>query len=135
MADDFKPPKGRMKKAPEIKKKDEAGVLNWINERIWKKVKRGMGRFPLTTDLLAAYYCVTDTTTATPAKPRLALLASVVYFISPVDAIPDFLFVFGYSDDAAVVTAALATLGAYMQDIHYKQANDKLEELGLKPKD
>ena len=74
MADDFKPPKGRMKKAPEIKKKDEAGVLNWINERIWKKVKRGMGRFPLTTDLLAAYYCVTDTTTAAPAKPRLALL-------------------------------------------------------------
>ncbi|MDG1007447.1 MAG: DUF1232 domain-containing protein [Alphaproteobacteria bacterium] len=53
----------------------------------------------------------------------------------PTDAVPDFLFVFGYSDDAAVFTAALTTLGAYMQDSHYEEANKKLEELGLKPKD
>jgi uncharacterized membrane protein YkvA (DUF1232 family) len=53
----------------------------------------------------------------------------------PTDAVPDFLFVLGYSDHAAVFTAALTTLGAYMQDSHYEEANKKLEELGLKPKD
>ena len=129
----FKLKKGRMKKAPALQKEDESNVLDWINERIWKKVKRGMGRFPFSADLLAAYYCVTDTKTSAPARSRLALLASVVYFIVPTDAVPDFFFIFGYSDDAAIFTAALATLGTHMQDSHYEQANEKLAELGLKP--
>jgi uncharacterized membrane protein YkvA (DUF1232 family) len=121
-----------MKQAPKLTEEDEASALTWVNEKIWKKIKWAMGRFPLTTDLVAAFYCVTDTTTSAPARPRLALLASAIYFISPIDAIPDFLFIFGYSDDAAVLTAALATLGAYIQDSHYEQANKKLEELGLR---
>ncbi len=131
----FTKPKGRMKKAPKLEKEHEKEALAWINEKIWKKAKRAVGHVPFTTDLVAAYFCTIDTRASAPARPRLALLAAIIYFIFPADAVPDFLPLFGYTDDAAIFTAAIGTFGAYVQDSHYEKANEKLAELGIKSKD
>lgn len=40
-----------------------------------------------------------------PTASFLAISFSILYFISPVDAIPDFILILGYTDDAAVVMA------------------------------
>ncbi len=135
MAKNFKLQKGRMKKAPKLKAEDEASVVDWINEKIWQKAKRAVGHVPFTTDLVAAYFCAIDTNSSAPARPRLALLAAIIYFIFPADAVPDFLPLFGYTDDAAIFTVAIGTFGAYVQDSHYEKANEKLNDLGIKSKD
>lgn len=45
------------------------------------------------------------------ATPQLAaLLGSLGYVVSPIDAIPDVLIGIGFTDDAAVVTATIAFL-------------------------
>ena len=132
MAEKFELPKGRMKVPPEIDEGDQAGALQWIDDRIWKKVKKAIGHIPFTADLFAAFYCIGDTSGAVPAKARLAFAGAAIYFIVPTDAVPDFLPFIGYSDDAVGLTAAIAALGAYMQDSHYAMAKQKMQDLGLK---
>lgn len=45
-----------------------------------------------------------------PWKSVVVLVAGLLYFLAPVDAIPDFIPVLGFVDDAAVLTYVLRTL-------------------------
>lgn len=99
------------------------------NERIvragfWRKARRLMGRLPFAEDLVAAYYCAVDL--ATPLAARAIMLAAVAYFVLPFDAVPDVLAVFGFSDDAAVLAAAIATAGTHIAPMHREAARDVL---------
>ena len=132
MLDKFIPPKRRIKTPPKIEEAEEVGALDWIEKNIWKKAKKAVGHIPFTTDLFAACYCIADTSGAVPAKARLAFAGAAIYFIVPTDAVPDFLPFIGYGDDAVGLTAAIAALGAYMQDSHYARAREKMNELGLR---
>lgn len=53
---------------------------------------------------------------STPAAVKAPLIAALVYVGLPVDAVPDMLPLVGFSDDAAVVAAALAAAHAYITD-------------------
>lgn len=46
-----------------------------------------------------------------PWKGIVGVIAAVLYFLSPIDAIPDFIPVIGYLDDAAVVAYVMRMLG------------------------
>ncbi|TLU88590.1 MAG: DUF1232 domain-containing protein [Chlorobium sp.] len=46
-----------------------------------------------------------------PWQTIVLATAALVYFVSPVDAISDFLPVIGFTDDAAVLLAVLASIG------------------------
>lgn len=39
----------------------------------------------------------------TPLSAKILLLVAIVYFLSPIDLIPDFIPVFGYLDDLIIV--------------------------------
>jgi len=39
------------------------------------------------------------------------VISALIYFISPIDAIPDFAPFFGYLDDLGVITAVIAFMG------------------------
>jgi uncharacterized membrane protein YkvA (DUF1232 family) len=45
------------------------------------------------------------------AVDAAVIIGALVYFVSPIDAIPDLTPVVGYIDDAAVIAAAVARLG------------------------
>lgn len=45
-----------------------------------------------------------------PPKTILLVVAALLYFLSPVDTIPDFLGAMGFTDDAAVVLFVLGTI-------------------------
>jgi len=45
-----------------------------------------------------------------PPKTLLLVIAALLYFLSPVDTIPDFLGAIGFTDDAAVILFVLNTL-------------------------
>ena len=50
----------------------------------------------------------------TPAWAKGVIIAALGYFISPIDAIPDFIPVVGYADDLGVLVAAVATVAAHI---------------------
>jgi uncharacterized membrane protein YkvA (DUF1232 family) len=91
-----------------------------LRREFWAKVKRVAGSLPFAEDLLAAYYCAFDH--STPLHVKTALLGALAYFVLPFDFIPDMLPVLGYSDDAAVLFAALRLVGAHVRPEHREAA-------------
>ena len=63
-----------------------------------------------------------------PAWAKATILGALGYFISPIDAIPDFTPVVGYSDDLAVLTAAIAVVSVHIDDEVRQAADQKLAE-------
>ncbi len=78
------------------------------------------GRIPFADDLAAAYYCALDPDT--PRKAKLVLFAALGYFILPVDAVPDVLAGFGFTDDATVLATALGIVGMHVKEHHRRAA-------------
>ena len=57
------------------------------------------------------------------------MLGGLAYFVLPVDAIPDVFAGIGFTDDAAVIAALIATLGTHIKRRHKDQADAALERL------
>ena len=53
---------------------------------------------------------------------RATLLGALAYFVLPIDAIPDMIVGLGYTDDAAVLFAALRMVGGAIEDRHHEAA-------------
>lgn len=96
------------------------------SKNFWDKLydaALAMGR-ELVQSALALWYCLMDERTSLPDRGVIA--AALVYLISPIDAIPDFTPVIGYTDDASVIAAALAVLGSAVTEEHLEAAQRKL---------
>ncbi len=91
------------------------------------RLKRVAKRIPFAEDLLAAWFCARDP--ATPRRVRLTLLAALGYFVLPVDAIPDIMPLFGFTDDAAVIAAAIAAVAGSITPEHRERARNAMAEL------
>lgn len=91
------------------------------------RLKRVAKRIPFAEDLLAAWICARDP--ATPRRVRLTLLAALGYFVLPVDALPDIMPILGFTDDAAVIAAALAAVAGSITPAHREKARQAMAEL------
>jgi uncharacterized membrane protein YkvA (DUF1232 family) len=91
------------------------------------RLKRVAARIPFAEDLLAAWICTRDP--ATPRRVRMTLLAALGYFVLPVDALPDIMPILGFTDDAAVIAAALAAVAGSITPVHREQARKVMAEL------
>lgn len=96
----------------------------------WPKIQRTAARIPFADQALAAWYAARDPQTPIAAKGMI--FAGLAYFVMPVDAIPDIFAGIGYTDDAAVIAALLATLGANIKRRHRDQAEDAVQRLKAK---
>lgn len=96
-----------------------------VRAKFWPKLKRVMTKVPFARDAAAAYYCAIDRDT--PLRAKGIILAALAYFIMPFDAIPDMLAVVGFTDDIAVITAALAMIRAHIKMEHYDAADAMLK--------
>ena len=76
---------------------------------------------------MAAYYCAFDR--ATPGHVKAALVAAITYFVLPTDIIPDVLPIVGFTDDAAVLAAALKLVSDHMTPAHREAAKNKLADM------
>ena len=65
---------------------------------------------------------------ATPTWAKGVIVGALIYFVSPLDAIPDVIPVVGYSDDLAVLVAAIAKVGMCIKSEHKSKAQAKLSE-------
>ena len=100
---------------------DDDGALR---RSFWRKLRRVVAQIPFAEDLLAAYYCAFDRDTPLPVKATL--VGALAYFILPVDAIPDVLPVIGFTDDAAVLAAAIKLVASHIRPLHRDAARDAL---------
>ncbi|MCQ6260253.1 YkvA family protein [Pseudomonas sp. Q11] len=73
---------------------------------------------------------------AVSAKSLLFIVAGLMYFLSPLDAIPDFLPMFGMFDDIAVLAWIMKTLDVELEAFRawrYRQSPDKLAQVERLP--
>jgi uncharacterized membrane protein YkvA (DUF1232 family) len=97
-----------------------------IKRRFWPTFRRAARQIPFSRELVAAYYCAIDP--KTPTRTRGILLAALAYFVLPLDFLPDFLAVVGFSDDVAVLTAAFAAISGQIKEAHYLKADETLAD-------
>ncbi|HEX5378826.1 MAG TPA: YkvA family protein [Phenylobacterium sp.] len=103
-----------------------------VNERrvaqgFWPKIRKVAAKVPFAGDALSVWYCARDPQTPTAAKGMI--MAALAYFVLPTDAIPDFLGVIGFTDDAAVFAALLAIVGKNVKDRHRDAAEALLARM------
>lgn len=96
-----------------------------VEKGFWPKVKRVMDRVPFIEEAVAAYYCALDPTT--PLQVKAILLGALAYFILPADMVPDFIAWLGFTDDAAVLAAAIRNVAPAISDEHRARARQRLK--------
>lgn len=101
-------------KASEVTEDDVTVVLGRKTEaekkyrHVPSRFSRTVAQVKLLFELLRAY--MTGTYRAVPWATIAVAVAALVYFLSPVDVIPDLLPVIGYADDASVLSLAVSLL-------------------------
>jgi uncharacterized membrane protein YkvA (DUF1232 family) len=97
-----------------------------VRAGFWDKLRRVGRKIPFAEDLVAAYYCTLDP--ATPNRVRWILLGALAYFVLPVDGVVDFLPLLGFTDDAAIIAAAIAQVAGSITAEHRAKARDALRD-------
>jgi uncharacterized membrane protein YkvA (DUF1232 family) len=108
---------------PEKLRRDESRVLHGF----WDKIRRHMGRIPFLEEAVAAYFCAVDR--GTPLQVKAVLFGALAYFIMPIDFLPDFMAVLGFTDDAAVLVAAVKTVLPHIRPEHHERARAAIRRL------
>ena len=75
---------------------------------------------------LQLYYAAADPKTLAWAKS--VIWGALMYFIAPVDAIPDVIPFAGFSDDFGVLICAVITVNAHITEKIEKRAAEKMKE-------
>lgn len=103
------------------------GSESEVREKFWRTAKKAARQVPFMEEVVAGYYCALDK--KTPLRAKGILLGAFAYFVLPADSIPDFVFGLGFTDDIAVLTAALTAVRAHVTPAHRLAAKESLAEL------
>lgn len=100
-----------------------------LNERrvargFWPKIRKAAAHVPFAADALAVWYCARDD--ATPSSAKGVMLAALAYFVLPADAVPDFIPIIGYTDDAAVFATLIGVVGRHLKPRHREAARQAI---------
>lgn len=108
---------------PKFRKRNlnKTGFLN--------KLARFAGRLgePVVRQLYALYYLWDSP--HTPKRAKMIIVGALVYFLSPIDSIPDLLGPLGFSDDIAVITLVYSQMKAYLTEDIKERAKLSAEKL------
>ena len=102
------------------------GDESTVRRNFWRTAKKAARQVPFMEELVAAYYCAMDN--KTPLRAKGILLAALGYFVLPADAIPDFVIGLGFTDDIAVLTAAITTVRAHIRPVHRLAAREAIAD-------
>ncbi|HEY6907645.1 MAG TPA: YkvA family protein [Ignavibacteriaceae bacterium] len=83
--------------------------MNYIEENLWEKIERVGKKISFAKDIFALVKYMRDPLVSWHRKT--IVVAALIYFISPIDAVPDIAPLIGYLDDLGVITAVLKFLG------------------------
>jgi len=86
-----------------------SGKVKFVEDNLWSKLGRAGKKITFAKDVKALFYYMRDS--YIPWYRKVIVVAGLVYFIVPLDAIPDFAPIIGYLDDLGVITSLLKYLG------------------------
>ncbi|WP_416186613.1 YkvA family protein [Fulvimarina sp. 2208YS6-2-32] len=98
-----------------------------VRASFFDKVRQNLKRIPFMEDVVASYYCATDS--RTPIASRAILFSALAYFIMPIDVIPDMFLFLGMTDDIAILLAAFKAVQGNIRPEHYDRARETLDGL------
>lgn len=107
--------------------KDASADEAKVKAGFWRTAKRAARHVPFMDEVVAAYYCAMDK--ETPLRARGTVLAALAYFVLPFDVVPDMILGLGFTDDIAVLTAALGAITAHIKPAHRLAARAALDEI------
>ncbi|MCH7828098.1 MAG: DUF1232 domain-containing protein [Bacteroidetes bacterium] len=93
----------------EIETKSSEDQEKYIDENLWKKLERVGKKISFAKDILALVNYMRDPNVSWHRKS--IIIGALIYFIVPIDAIPDIAPLIGYLDDLGVIAAVLKYLG------------------------
>ena len=97
-----------------------------LGEQFWRTAKRAARRIPFMEEVVASYYCALDD--KTPLRAKGILFGAIAYFVLPADTIPDFILGLGFTDDIAVLSAAIAAVRTHLTPAHRLAAREALSK-------
>ena len=106
--------------------KEEAGRRH-VEEELLEKLRKAKVKFA--ADVRALYAFMRDP--RAPVQGKAVAIGALLYFILPLDLIPDVLPVIGFADDAAVIAAAVGFL--HTQLAAYRRSNRKTAARAARP--
>lgn len=83
--------------------------VKFVENNLWSKLERAGKKITFAKDVKALFYYMRDS--YIPWYRKAIVVAGLVYFIVPLDAIPDIAPIVGYLDDLGVITSLLKYLG------------------------
>jgi len=90
--------------------------IEYVDENLWPKLEKSGKRISFAKDILALYKYMKDPLVKWYRKA--IVVGGLIYFIVPIDAIPDMTPFFGYLDDLGVITALLKYLGSELMSYY-----------------
>ena len=100
---------------------------HFSEDSFWEKVKKYalMAGKEVIEKALVLYCACQDPDT--PAWAKAVIISALGYFILPLDAIPDFTPIVGYSDDLGALIVALAAIGVHVKEGCFQEAEEQLK--------
>jgi uncharacterized membrane protein YkvA (DUF1232 family) len=84
--------------------------IHFVEENLWTKLQRSGKKISFAKDILALFNYMKDPVVSWHRKA--IVVAALIYFIVPIDAVPDISPLVGYLDDLGVIAALLKFLGS-----------------------
>ncbi len=89
---------------------DTSEKIEYVESNIWTKLEAVGKKISFAKDIIALVNYMRDPFVSWYRKA--IVVGALIYFISPIDTIPDLAPLFGYLDDLGVITAVLKFLGS-----------------------
>lgn len=90
--------------------RENSEKVEFVESNIWTKLEAVGEKISFAKDILALVNYMRDPYVSWHRKA--IVIAALIYFISPIDTIPDLSPLFGYLDDLGVITAVMKFLGS-----------------------
>ena len=102
---------------------------NYSDDSFWDKIKSVLksAGLPIIYKALQLYYAMDNPNC--PMGVKAGIIAALGYFISPIDLIPDFIPVLGFTDDLAAIGAAIVMAHMYIDDEVKRKARAKIDDI------
>ena len=103
-----------------------AYVSEFSPEKLWEKIKGHAKKVGCEgiRSALRLFYALDNP--SMPLKTKMVIYGALGYFISPIDVIPDFIPVVGFTDDIGVLAAAVVMAASYIDAEAKAKADAKL---------
>jgi len=103
-------------------------VLKLLSDpRVRREVGRFFGKIKLFIEMVKEYF--QGNYREIPVKTIILITAALIYFVSPVDAIPDFLIGIGFVDDGAVIAYVFSALNEDIESFKtWKEEKDRTSQ-------